>query len=61
MHRSLVKGFIEFTHKTDSQNSGKAVVLIWCLKKVKDVILEFTISESFFSEKQRKNCLDYIL
>ena len=40
------------SHKTDSQNSGSTVVLVWCWKQVKDLILEFLISDSFFSEKK---------
>ena len=27
-------------------------MLIWCLKQLKDFILKFSISESFFSEKK---------
>ena len=36
---------------TDSQKSWATVVLVWCWKQVKDIILEFSISGSFFSEK----------
>ena len=35
------------------QNSSTAVMLIWCLKQVKDFILKFSINGSFFSRKQK--------
>ena len=38
--------------KTDFQNSCAAVWLTWCRKQVKDLILKFWISGSFFSEKK---------
>ena len=40
-----------FTPMTDSQKSWATVALVWCWKQVKDIILEFSISGSFFSEK----------
>ena len=45
------------THKTDSDNCGAAVALVWCLKQITDLILEFLISGSFFFRK--KQLLDY--
>ena len=42
-----------FTHKTDTKSSGTLVVFVWCLKQVKDLILEFSLSGSFFSEKKQ--------
>ena len=45
----------------DFQNSGAAVVFLWCLKQVKDLILEFLINESFFSEKQLSDNYNIIL
>ena len=36
-------------------------MLIWCFKKFKDFILSFSISGSFFSEKQFSNLYTMIL
>ena len=36
-------------------------MLIWCLKQVKDFIFEFSLSESFFPEKEFLNLYTIVL
>ena len=43
----------QFTHKADSQNSSANVMLVWWLKQVKDLILEFLTIGSFLTEKNQ--------
>ena len=50
----------QFTHKSDFENSDATFALVWCLKQVKDLIPEFLISGSFFSENRLTYCCTII-
>ena len=52
-HKEACISFIiaQFTQETHYQNISTTNVLVWCLKQVKGLILEFLVRRSFFLEK----------